>query len=328
MKKYLITLILLISLSACTLPGLSGSSKNNDIVIASGGTSERKIVSEIVAQMIRHYMPDTRVDILSNLGSSVLINQAMISGDANISSVMYTGTSLTGELGLEATTNVEEAFWTVVNGFSEQYDRVWFPSVGFTNTYAFMVSRSFAEEHNLNTISDMKDIAENLRTGIDSAWLQREGDGYTDFKIKYDYEFGTVTPMEISLVYSAVLAGTMDVVLGYSTDGRIDAYDLVVLEYDLIFFPPYDASPVTSMKILKAYPELEDVLLRLENKISSEIMQKLNRKSDEDKIEPNIVAREFLEENNFFEDASIIKLKDRKGYEKVLENMEALDKND
>lgn len=328
MKKYLITLILLISLSACTLPGLSGSSKNNDIVIASGGITERQIVSEIVAQMIRHYMPDTRVDILSNLGSSVLINQAMISGDANISSVMYTGTSLTGELGLEATTNVEEAFWTVVNGFSEQYDRVWFPSVGFTNTYAFMVSRSFAEEHNLNTISDMKDIAENLRTGIDSAWLQREGDGYTDFKIKYDYEFGTVTPMEISLVYSAVLAGTMDVVLGYSTDGRIDAYDLVVLEDDLNFFPPYDASPVTSMKILKAYPELEDVLLRLENKISSEIMQKLNRKSDEDKIEPNIVAREFLEENNFFEDASIIKLKDRKGYEKVLENMEALDKND
>ncbi|NLW14650.1 MAG: osmoprotectant ABC transporter substrate-binding protein [Erysipelothrix sp.] len=328
MKKYLITLILLISLSACTLPGLSGSSKNNDIVIASGGITERQIVSEIVAQMIRHYMPDTRVDILSNLGSSVLINQAMISGDANISSVMYTGTSLTGELGLEATTNVEEAFWTVVNGFSEQYDRVWFPSVGFTNTYAFMVSRSFAEEHNLNTISDMKDIAEDLRTGIDSAWLQREGDGYTDFKIKYDYEFGTVTPMEISLVYSAVLAGTMDVVLGYSTDGRIDAYDLVVLEDDLNFFPPYDASPVTSMKILKAYPELEDVLLRLENKISSEIMQKLNRKSDEDKIEPNIVAREFLEENNFFEDASIIKLKDRKGYEKVLENMEALDKND
>lgn len=328
MKKYLITLILLISLSACTLPGLSGSSKNNDIVIASGGTTERQIVSEIVAQMIRHYMPDTRVDILSNLGSSVLINQAMISGDANISSVMYTGSSLTGELGLEATTNVEEAFWTVVNGFSEQYDRVWFPSVGFTNTYAFMVSRSFAEEHNLNTISDMKDIAEDLRTGIDSAWLQREGDGYTDFKIKYDYEFGTVTPMEISLVYSAVLAGTMDVVLGYSTDGRIDAYDLVVLEDDLNFFPPYDASPVTSMKILKAYPELEDVLLRLENKISSEMMQKLNRKSDEDKIEPNIVAREFLEENNFFEDASIIKLKDAKGYEKVLENMEALDKND
>ena len=49
--------------------------------------------------------------------------------------------------------------------------------------------------------------------------------------------------MQIGLVYDAVNAGKMDVILGYSTDGRIGSYDLVMLKDDKRFFPPYDAAP-------------------------------------------------------------------------------------
>lgn len=79
--------------------------------------------------------------------------------------------------------------------------------------------------------------------------------------------------MQIGLVYDAVDNGKMDIVLGYSTDGRIGSYDLVMLEDDLNFFPPYDAAPIVSDKLLKETPEIGDALNKLAGKIDTEKMQ-------------------------------------------------------
>ena len=111
--------------------------------------------------------------------------------------------------------------------------------------------------------------------------------------------------MQIGLVYNALQANEMDVVLGYSTDGRIKSYDLVVLEDDKQLFPPYDASPVATFEVLEAYPELDEVLLKLYNSITDEKMQELNFISDNNLIEPKVVADDFLRENNYFEDVDV-----------------------
>ena len=63
--------------------------------------------------------------------------------------------------------------------------------------------------------------------------------------------------MQIGLVYRAVKNDNMDIVLAYSTDGRIKAYDLKILKDDKRFFPPYDASPVVPEKVLKENPGLD-----------------------------------------------------------------------
>ena len=108
--------------------------------------------------------------------------------------------------------------------------------------------------------------------------------------------------MQISLVYEALNTGSLDLALGYTTDGRIPAYDLVVLEDDLQFFPPYDASPFATHEIIAEYPEIDDALSRLVGTVSTETMQNLNYRSDEEGIEPALVAEEFLEEHNYFEE--------------------------
>lgn len=322
MKK-LLTLFIMLSLTACNLPGLGGSTLNDDIVIASGNTTERQIIAEVISQMITHYEPDIRVDTLSNLGSSVLIQQALLRGDANISAVMYTGTSLTGELNQPAETNTEIALEKVVKGYDEAFDLLWMPSFGFANSYAFMVSRDFSLEHDITKISDLEKMAYKINAGIDTGWMDRDGDGYVAFKELYGFEFKRLSPMDIGLVYSAIESGTMDVVLGYSTDGRIDAYDLVVLEDDLELFPAYDASLVISHGLYKEYPQLEAILLKLENSISNEMMQKLNRISDEERIEPKINAKNFLEENNYFEDVEIQKLEERETYQDIMKGLKS-----
>ena len=160
-----------------------------------------------------------------------------------------------------------------------------------------------------------------MRAGIDTGWIDRDGDGYEAFKALYGFEFTTLLPMEIGLVYSALQSGDMDVVLGYSSDGRIDSYNLVILEDDLQLFPPYDASPAVSHQVLKDYPELETILLKLEGAISPSDMQGLNRRSDEDKLEPRMVAQEFLEANNYFEAVDPIPLRERPLY-KDLEGLQ------
>ncbi|NMB10390.1 MAG: osmoprotectant ABC transporter substrate-binding protein [Tissierellia bacterium] len=306
-KNKVIALILsfILLLTSCSLPGLGEDAKNDGIVIAGGNTSERQILAEIVKQMIEHDMDDTNVSIMNNLGSSMLIHQAMSNKDINVSGSMYTGTSLTGELGEEPIKDPEKALEAVIDGYKTRFHRKWYPSYGFGNTYAFMVTREFAEKENIKTVSDLERLAPELRAGVDTSWMERKGDGYEAFKEIYKFDFEKVYPMEIGLVYSAVNAGEMDVVLGYSTDGRIDTYDLVVLEDDKRLFPPYDVSPVANEDILEVYPKLDEVLLKLKDTISNEDMQRMNRRSDEDLIEPKNVAKEFLEKNNYFDNKEV-----------------------
>lgn len=297
-KKIFILFISVITLCACSLPGVGGSTKN-EVVIASGNTSERQILSEILKQMIEEHT-DLRVTLVNNLGSTTLIHTAMLKEDVNVSGGMYTGTSLTGELGLEPLKDPKEALKQVQEEYLKRYDRIWYESYGFENTYAFMVKKDFAKKHNLTKVSDLAKLKDSLKVGVDTSWLQRPGDGYEGFKSLYGFSFENIYPMEIGLVYSAINNGGMDVVLGYSTDGRINSYGLQTLQDDLRLFPPYDCSPVATKTLIEKYPELDTVFKSLEGKISSEDMQRMNKESDEDLIEPTNIAKNFLEEHDYF----------------------------
>lgn len=290
-------------MTACSLPGLgAGLTEEGNITIATQSSTEMVILGYIVQGMVNHYS-EINADVIQNLGSSTMVTQALAQGDADVAAASYTGTALTGELGMDPITDPDEAREAVTEGFREQYNMKYFPSYGFENTYAFLVTSELAEEHGLETISDLEPIAGDLTAGVDNSWMEREGDGYRAFLEAYDFDFDTVYPMEIGLVYDAVQSGNMDIVLGYSTDGRIASYDLVFLEDDLNFFPPYDASPSALYDTLEEYPLLEDILLKLEGMIETDHMQEMNFIADEYLIEPATVATEFLEANNYFEDS-------------------------
>lgn len=316
----LLIILMCFGMTGCSLPGLGGNAKNNAIVIAGGNTTERQILSEVISQMVKHYIKDEKTNIINNLGSTTLVFQTLKGGYSNVAGCMYTGTSLTGELQMPPTTDPQKAMKEVIEGYYKKHNMVWFPSYGFENTYAFMVRKDFAEKYNLKKISDLKNLSQKVKIGVDNSWIKREGDGYEGFKAKYGFDFKSIYPMDIGLVYKAVYNGDMDVVLGYSTDGRINAYNLVLLKDDLRLFPPYDASPLATVDALQKHPKLEEILLKLEGSIDSETMQKLNQESDGQKIEPNIVAKRFLEKNNYFEGKKVKPLKERDIYKKLMKS--------
>src|SRR5699024_409591 len=125
--------------------------------------------------------------------------------------------------------------------------------------------------------------------------------GYPAFIDTYEFEFGDTKPMEIGLVYDAVKNKDVDIVLAYSTDPRIVAYDLVILEDDKNFFPPYDATPTIRQEVIDENPEVEDAIETLIGQFDEEIIGDLNGKVDLDKEEIEDVAHEYLKSEGFIE---------------------------
>ncbi|NIM49113.1 MAG: glycine/betaine ABC transporter substrate-binding protein, partial [Gemmatimonadales bacterium] len=120
-------------------------------------------------------------------------------------------------------------------------------------------------------------------------------DGYEPLTKAYGFRFGH-QPVELDpgLMYRAIADGRVDVIDGFATDGRIPAFDLVILEDDRGFFPPYYAAPLVRQEVLEAHPEVADALNRLGGKIDSATMAQLNYEVDENHRSPREVAREFL----------------------------------
>ena len=122
-------------------------------------------------------------------------------------------------------------------------------------------------------------------------------DGYLGLKKIYGFNMETVVISD-AVMYKAAFEKDLDVIDGYSTDGRLKTYDLVTLVDDKRIFPPYYAAPLVRKATLLAHPELRAVLNQLSGLINDSIMTTLNYKVDKLKESPEQVARTFLQEHN------------------------------
>jgi osmoprotectant transport system permease protein len=118
-----------------------------------------------------------------------------------------------------------------------------------------------------------------LVAGFNSEFMNR-ADGWPGLSKAYDLQLPAVE-LEITLMYEALKNQKVDVIAGFTTDGRIHSYNLRVLEDDLHYFPPYYAVPIVKLETLKEYPLLEASLAKLEGKIPKELIAYLNLKVDQ-----------------------------------------------
>ncbi len=138
---------------------------------------------------------------------------------------------------------------------------------------------------------------DEFTAGFTAEFMERP-DGYPGLKESYDLELETVE-MDPGLMYLAIRNNKVDVISGYSTDGRIEAFNLKTLKDDKGFFPPYYCAPTIHKETLEKYPVIEEILNKLAGKLSNNKMRDLNYQVDEKKKEPMVVARNFLKELDF-----------------------------
>ena len=117
----------------------------------------------------------------------------------------------------------------------------------------------------------------------------------------YGLEFDNVIGFDAGLMYTAINDEEVDVITAFATDGRIESMDLVLLEDDMEFFPPYFAAPVVRQDMLEQAPEVRDVLNVLADKIDDARMTEMNFLADDEGQEPAEIARKFLTEEGYIE---------------------------
>jgi osmoprotectant transport system permease protein len=111
----------------------------------------------------------------------------------------------------------------------------------------------------------------------------------------YGLRFGERRSMDASLMYQAAEQGNVDVIGAFSTDGRIEAVDLMVLEDDRHVIPPYDAVVLAGPSLTRRHPEVVSALQALAGTIDAATMRQMNLAVDRDGDPPSVVARRFLE---------------------------------
>ena len=154
----------------------------------------------------------------------------------------------------------------------------------------------FSGFHILPTIGRSK-----LLAGFTPEFMGR-ADGYMGLQHTYGLRVPTVV-INDAVMYKAIYERKLDVVSGYGTDGRIEAYQLVSLEDDKKIFPPYYAAPIVRERTLERFPELEPVLNLLAGRINDSIMTALNYQADYLHREPADIARDFLESQHLYKPA-------------------------
>jgi len=167
------------------------------------------------------------------------------------------------------------------------------PPLGFDNTFAILVRGEDARQFNLKTVSNSAKYAPQWHAGFGHDFMVRP-DGYPGFSRTYGLDFASVSDMALDLTYTALASHKVDLIAGNSTDGRIASLDLVQLEDDRHYFPPYEAVFLARKDTLARVPQLAAVLQRLAGAISTEEMRKLNYEVDGQKRDPKLVVREWL----------------------------------
>jgi len=266
--------------------------RHSGVVVASKNFTEQAVLGEILAQYIE-YRAKIPVERRLYLAGTFVCQQAMLAGRADVYPE-YTGTALTAVLKEKPSGDEAEVYDRVKQGYAERFNFVVMPSLGFNNTFAVIIRGEEARRLNIHTISDAAKYSSRWRAAFGYEFMERP-DGYPGLARTYNLHFSQPPlAMDLGLLYRAIQNHQVDLIVGSSTDGLIRALDLVVLEDDRHYFPPYDAVPIVRMQTIQHYPLVKIALEELAGKISQEEMQKMNYAVDGEHRDAADVAAEFL----------------------------------
>lgn len=270
---------------------MSGCGKSGKtIVVGAKDYTEQDVLGNILSVLLES---NTELDIeYKHEMSSNVIFAAVKSGDVDVY-IDYTGTIYGNYLNYSQMKSAEEVYEISVREMAEKYQLSVLSPLGFNNTYCLAVRPDTASEYKLKTYSDLAKVSSEFVFGGGFEILNRN-DGIPNLKKAYDMSFKEEKAIEGVLRYSAIDNDETQVTEAFSTDGMLLAYELVVLEDDKSFFPPYHAVPVIRKDTAEKYPEILKELSKLADFISDDAMRELNYRVDVLKENPRDVATDFL----------------------------------
>jgi osmoprotectant transport system permease protein len=260
------------------------------VVIASKPFGESYLLAEMFSQLLE--ARGFQVERRPGLGATEIAFQALRTNRID-AYPEYTGTGLLAILGGRPSSDPRQVYRQVATEFRRRFGARWLPPLGFQNTYAIAVRRETARQYGLATLSDLARVSSSLRAGLTPDFIGRP-DGLPGIAKEYRIRFREVRALLPAVKYQALAAGEVDVIDGYSTDGFIARYDLVVLEDDRRFFPPYEAAALVSSAFVREVPGGVAALIELSGMLTEQDMRRYNRRIEVDGVPVARVAAAAL----------------------------------
>jgi osmoprotectant transport system substrate-binding protein len=258
--------------------------------------TEQTVLAAITAQYLGSKGYDVRVT--GGLGSN-LARSAQETGQLDML-WEYTGVSLVSYNHIDEKLD-SAATYARVKALDAKKGLVWLTPSRFSNTYALALPEEVAKAYpQVNSISELNQVLiDEPKKGhvlaLDTEFANRS-DGLVGLTKTYDLKFTRrdIRQMDAGLVYTALRNGQVFTGLVYTTDGRLNAFKLKLLEDDLGYFPDYTAAPVVRQQLLDAHPQLAAQLKPLAEMLDDATMRELNAQVDVAHRSPAVVAAEFL----------------------------------
>jgi osmoprotectant transport system permease protein len=247
-------------------------------VVASKPFGESYLLAEMFAQLLEAH--GIAADRRPGLGATEIAFRALRRGAIDVYPE-YTGTGLLAILHEAPAGDARAVYAQVARAFEERFGVRWLPPLGFQNSYAIAVRRETAERLGLRALSDLARVAPTLRAGLTPDFIGR-ADGLPGLRRSYGIRFRDLRALLAAVKYQALAAGEVDVIDGYATDGLISRYDLVVLQDDHGFFPPYEAAALIAPGVAERRPEVVAALTELSGRLDETRMRALNRRVEVD----------------------------------------------
>ena len=286
MLRCLFVAMLFLFLGACT------SAPKAIVHVGSKDFTEQFVVAEMYASLLEEAGFEVVRDL--NLGSTPVIHEMLVAGEIDIYPE-YTGTSFLTVLKQDVQTDPMVVYELVAEMYADQFGLVVLAPAPMNNTQAIAMTKARAAELGISTISDLVEQAGDVILVGPIEFLDRE-DGMAGLVQLYgEFEFAEYRPIDPGLRYIALANGEVDAVVAFGTDGQINEFDLLVLEDDRQFWPPYQIAPVVDGELLAEYPEIEEALNQLAPLLTDEMMRRLNNEVSSGGRSPADVAQEFLQ---------------------------------
>ncbi len=287
-----LALALLVAFAVAALSALVGASApaSQPIRIGAKPFTEQYVLAELLAGFVERETGQ-RSEPLHGLGSTVLFD-ALRGGELDVY-VDYSGTLWATILARRGPPPERaQLLADVSEALAREHGVHVTAALGFENTYALALRRERAEALGVRRISELVPHAPALEIGGDYEWFQRAE--WRALRAAYGLAFHSTRTMDPTLMYAALAEDEVDVISAYSSDGRIAAYDLLLLEDDRGAIPPYDAVVLVSAGLATRVPAVVAALRALDGAIDADAMRRMNLAVDRDGRTPREVAREFL----------------------------------
>src|SRR5438067_7035762 len=274
-----------------------GSAAGQTIVVGGKAFTEQQIMTAMTVALLKAkgFNPERK----AGMGSAA-VRSALENGQIDVY-WEYTGTALGVFNKITDKFDSAEDAYRKIKEVDASKGIIWLNMSAVNNTYGFAMNRDDAQKRSIVTMSDLAKAVNGgaKLTFASNAEFYARPDGLPGWQKAYGFEFDrdNVKRMDTGLTYSALKDRQVDTAVVFATDGRIPAFNFVVLKDDKHYAAPYNLTPVVRKEILDKNPKIADALNAISAKLNDETMAKLNASVDVDKKTPEEVAETFLKSN-------------------------------